>query len=104
MDAANGRFTIVRTTQEFVTRFVDVDVPLDGRTVKERRKVTAAEDREITEQYTLKNWRLTDKRGAAADWEKTVGRVILLHRSNQLPDKEVLKLLSRDAIILYGRD
>jgi hypothetical protein len=104
VDSANGTFTIVRTTLEYVSQFEDVDVPRDGRTVKERRLVTAAKDRESREEYTLKHWRLTNKRGAAADWEKTVGKAIVLHRSNQLPDNEVLKLLSKDAIILYGRD
>jgi hypothetical protein len=104
VDGAADKFTIVRTVMEYVTRLAEVDAEREGKTVRERREVTAAETREITEGYTLKYFRLTDRRGAAVEWGKAAGKVVLLHRSNQLPDQGILKMLSKDAIILYGRD
>lgn len=104
VDETTGHFEIVRTVEEYVTRIVEVEVERGGNTVRERKEVTGAVDREITEGYTLKYWRLADKRGVETGWEKSAGKTVLLYRSNEMPGQEILRMLSGDAVILYGRN
>jgi hypothetical protein len=104
VDETTGHFEIVRTVEEYVTRILEVEVERGSNTVWERKEVTGAVDREITEGYTLKYWRLADKRGVETGWEKSAGKTVLLYRSNEMPGQEILRMLSGDAVILYGRN
>ena len=104
VDLAQGRFSIVRTQLEIVTLFMEVEVERDGNPVKVLQKVSSEQRRQITEGYTIKHWRLVDKRGKEFDWSQAKGKVVIRHGDNQLPDQSVLQLLSNEAWILYGRD
>src|SRR5262245_1359273 len=104
VDLAQGRFSIVRTQLEIATRFLETEVERDGKPEQVLQKVGVEERRLITEEYTIKYWRLVDKRGKEFDWSQAKGKVVIRHGDNQLPDRSVLQLLSNKALILYGRD
>ncbi|QEL19955.1 hypothetical protein [Limnoglobus roseus] len=99
VDIGTGQFTIARTLKFYVTRVVLVEQN-GGRMVKAR--VGTEDVREVSESYTVKHWRLTDKQGADFDWAKAKGKTVILFRSNRLPEKEVLALMAKKTVILYG--
>jgi hypothetical protein len=104
VDVTKGRLTVVRTVLVVEPLVHDVEVERDGRKVKVREEAGVEVEREVAEDYAIKYWRLADRRGKEFDWRQAKGKVVLLYRDNQLPDRATLQLLSKDALVLYGRD
>lgn len=104
LDTANGQFAVTRTVLVVVPFVHEIETEQDGKTVKVLEIAGSEVEREVVEEYTIKHWRLTDKKGKEFDWAQAKGKTVVMYGSNQLPDKTLLQLLSKDALILYGRD
>lgn len=104
VDVANGRFAITRTVLVVVPFVHEIEVVRDGKTVKVLEFAGGETEQEVVEEYTIKYWRLTDKKGKELDWARAKGKTVVMYGSNQLPDKTLLQLLAKDTLILYGRD
>ena len=103
VDTATGRFAVTRTVLVTAPFVHEIEVERNGKTVKVLEVAGSETEQEVVEDYTIKYWRLTDKKGKEFDLAQAKGKTVVMYGSNQLPDKTLLQLLAKDAIILYGR-
>jgi hypothetical protein len=103
VDLTKGRATVARTALVTEPPVRDVDAG-GGRKGTVREKAGAEAERAVGDEFEIKQWRLADRRGKEVDWAQAKGKVVMLHRDRQLPDRAVLQMLSEDALILYRRD